>query len=77
MADGIPNHKSTMTPKTSTWKKPEKAKGGPPKRIGADMGSPGGPSTPGAKMERQKATAAALRVSKKKTATSSSSAGSY
>lgn len=77
MADRIPEHKSQMTPKTSTWKKPEKAKGGPPKKITTE-GSPGGPYTPGAKMEKQKATAAAMRVGKKKkTATSSTSAGSY
>ena len=46
----------------SGMKKPEKAKGGPPKRIGEGMGSPGGPYTPGAKMERQKAQAAAIRA---------------
>ncbi len=52
--------------KNMPMKKPEKAAGGPPKRIGADMGSPGGPYTPGAKMERQKAAAAAMRVGSKK-----------
>lgn len=59
---------------------PERASGGPPQRIGADMGSPGGSQTPGAKaaaLEKQKASAAALRASKKKTATSSASVGSY
>ncbi|NOQ49142.1 MAG: hypothetical protein GQ553_00535 [Nitrosomonadaceae bacterium] len=76
MADNIPEHKSTMTPKTSTWKKPEKAKGGPPRAIGYGMGSPGGPQTPGAKLERQKAQAGALRASKKKKAAVSSTSSS-
>lgn len=40
---------------------PAPESGGTPQRIGADMGSPGGPHTPGARMERQKADAAALR----------------
>jgi len=66
-------------------KKPEKAAGGPPKRIGEDMGEPGGPYTPGAKakrnrelkrrsgaaitpaeMEKQKATAGAMRAGSRK-----------
>lgn len=35
--------------------KPEKAKGGPPKKIGHDYkNSPGGPYTPGAKAARKK-----------------------
>ena len=55
---------AAMTPREKEMVKPES--GGKPKRIGEDMGSPGGPYTPGAKMERQKADAAALRVGSKK-----------
>ena len=36
----------------ANMKKPKRAKGGPPKKIGHDFGSPGGPHTPGAKKER-------------------------
>jgi hypothetical protein len=54
------------TPRQREMVKPEKAAGGPPKLIGEAMGSPGGPYTPGAKMERQKAAAAALRMGSKK-----------
>jgi hypothetical protein len=52
------------SPRQREMVKPEKAAGGPPKMIGEAMGSPGGPYTPGAKLERQKAAAAALRADK-------------
>ena len=60
---------AAITPREREMVKPEKAKGGPPKRIGEGMNEPGGPMTPGAKakrLEKQKAASAAMRVGSKK-----------
>lgn len=45
---------------------PPPERGGKPKRIGEDMGEPGGPHTPGAKKKRKKREAERKRKAKKK-----------